>query len=484
MERLLVDEISRACGGEIVLGDRADFVTGISTDSRSIQPGEFFVPLSGERFDGHMFVVDALAKGAQGALVERGRWPEIYEKPAQERTAIGSQSRVGLQGEPAVVLVQETLAALHAVARYYRNKFTLPVIAVTGSVGKTTTKDLVASIFSARYETLKSHKNFNNEVGVPLTLFQLEKRHQALVLELGMRGEGQIRQLAQTSRPTTGIITNVGEVHLELLGSIEAVARAKAELVESLAPDAVAVLNADDPRVLAMGKRTPARVMTFGFAAAADVRATDVRWEGNAAVLFELAYGGESRRMRLAMAGRHYVSGALAAAAAAFANGLGWDEVSKGLESVRPSGMRMEISVTDDGITLINDAYNAGPLSVKAALEALSEMAVRGRRIAMLGEMLELGEASRRAHKDVGTEVARLGIDFFIAVGPSAPLMRDAAVGEGLPSENAVCCADNKEAAQVALTTVQPSDTLLVKGSRCVGLEVVIEALLGRRSTT
>lgn len=467
MEALSARAVADACGGTLARGDAGVLLERVCTDSRQVRPGDLFVALKGPRFDGHDFVGHAFERGARGALVERARLPGV--PPAEGR---------------AVVAVDDTLAALQRLAGWYRGRLGARVVAVTGSVGKTTTKEMVAGILARHTATVKAPASFNNEVGLPLAILSADPDTGALVLEVGMRGPGQIRHLAGLARPHVGIVTNVGESHVGVLGSEQAIAQAKGELVESLPPGGWAVLNADDPLVRGMASRAGpgVRILTFGIRSPdCDVRAEAIRGGGLSGTEFELVYGGCRVRCRLGVPGRHLVADAAAAAAAAIACGLELERVPEGLTGFAPAAMRMEVVRTQDGIVVLNDAYNASPASMRAALETLERVCSeqRLRAVAVLGDMLELGERSARAHRQVGEEAARRGVELLIAVGAMAGELAAGARDAGAGAEMAVICVpDAQGAARTARRHVRPGDAVLVKASRAVGLEAVATALL------
>lgn len=462
MDPLTLEQIARDTNGALLQGDPATVVRGVSTDSRTVEPGQLFVPLVGERFDGHAFIGDALSRGAASVLVNDGR-PLPQNAP---HTA-------------GVVAVDDTLQALQRLAAAQRRRMTAGrVVAVTGSTGKTTTKDMMAAIFASRHRVVHTRGNFNNEIGLPLTLLDADRDTEVLVVEMGMRGPGEILSLAAIARPQVGVITNVSPVHLERLGSIDNIAAAKRELIEALPADGVAVLNGDDPLVRAMADHARGSVLLYGMQPDNDVRATAVVGHGEAGSRFALQYRDRSTTIKLPIPGLHNVMNALAAAGAAFALGLTADDVARGLVQIgrHRSPMRMEITTTPGGVRVINDAYNAGPASMAAALELLSTM-TGGRRIAVLGDMLELGPISRQSHADVGRDAARLGIDALVAVGDYASTMITAAVGAGMSAARTIGCRDSAEAAEVVRRLVEPGDIVLIKASRGIRLEQVAHSL-------
>ena len=458
MPAFTLEEIVQATGAEILAQGRSQF-TDIVTDTRKIEAGVLFVALKGERFNGEDFAADALQKGAAGVLVSTGCSEENLKKA---------------QGAGGTLLqAEDTLAAYQKIGRAWRLNFDLPVVAITGSNGKTTTKDLTAAALSARGPVAKTQGNFNNEIGLPLTLLSIRPEHQAAVVEIGMRGLHQIEALAPLAAPTVGIVTNVGETHMELLGSLENIAQAKAELVEALPAGGTAILNGDNKYVAAMKGKAPAgvHVMTFGIEKAADVRGEDIRTEGTS-TLFVAVYAGERHEYRVPMVGRHNVYNALAAIAAGFALGFSAEEIRQGLLSLEATKMRFECSELK-GWQIVNDAYNASPASMKAAIETLSEMA-KGRKIAVMGDMLELGAVAEEAHREVGRELAEHGFTAVLTRGDLGSLIAAGAESKGL---TAYRCASHKEAAEKLHSILQPGDTVLFKGSRGMQMEKIIDLL-------
>ena len=386
--------------------------TDVVTDTRLVLPGTLFVALQGERFDGHDFVGQAVQQGAAGVVVSR------------------SYTEGELQNIPVTVCkVEDTLQAYQKLARAYRRRFSMPVIAITGSNGKTTTKDLTAAVLGARWNVWKTPANFNNEIGLPLTLLQLRPEHEAAVVEMGMRGFGQIADLAAIAEPNIGIVTNVGETHMELLGSLENIAKAKAELVQAIPADGTVILNADNPQVAAMRNLACGRVITFGIERAADVTATDIRMVEQQ-LKFIGHFGSWEREFTLPMVGRHNVYNALAALAVGFVLGLDGEEMQCGLDALETTKMRFEYKQVKD-YNVINDAYNASPMSMTAAIETLAEVA-KGRKIAVMGDMLELGSVSAAAHEQVGRELAAKHIDALVTRGEMGQYIASAAAAAGL----------------------------------------------------
>jgi len=381
-----------------------------------------------------------------------------------------------------MIRVSDPLQALQALARGYRSLFDIPVVAVTGSTGKTTTKDLIAGVLGRKMAVIKTVGNYNNELGLPLTLLNLDDRHQAAVLEMAMRGPGQIAELCEISHPQVGVITNIGKTHLELLGSQEAIAEAKGELLTALPTDGCAVLNADDPWQVKLASRVKGEVIYYGIDNKCQVRATDIRLRGLEGVDFKLHIPSGEADCFLPLPGAHNVANALAAAAVGYRFSLTADEISAGLASVSLTGMRLEVKRGIRDTKIIDDSYNASPASTTAALELLA--AVDGnRRIAVLGDMYELGKETISGHREVGEKAALLSIDCLCTVGE---LAREIAVGAelaGLPKKRIHIFQEKAEAVAFLKSYLQKGDLVLIKGSRGMRMEEITAALAGGVNT-
>jgi len=448
-----LQKIAQVTAGRLSPAGARVTVTGISTDSRSVCPGELFVPLRGEKFDGHDFLTQAVRRGAAACLSE-----DV------------------IAGFPVpVIQVANTLQALGDLAAAFRRDFSGPVVAVTGSSGKTTTKEMLASILSGTAPGLKTEGNFNNLVGLPLTLFRLAPEHRWAVLEMGMSARGEIARLAEIALPDIGIITNVGPAHLETLHGLDGVARAKGELFAALKAGGTAVINADDERVAQLPVANGVRRLYYGFSASAEIRAEEVAVAG-AAVAFRLVLPEGTWPVTLAVAGRHNVYNALAAAAAATALMVPAAAIVRGLQTFRGGRGRMELVDLGNGTVLIEDTYNANPLSVRAALTALDEMGGVGRRIAVLGDMLELGAEAAELHRQIGAEAAQR-CDFLILLGGMADETAAGARQQGMPADRVQIVYSHVEAADRLRSLLRPGDRLLVKGSRGMRMEKVGAAL-------
>jgi len=456
-----IDDLLAATGGRLQAKTSVRSFRLAVVDSRRVVSGSLFVALRGERDDGHRYVAQALAAGAAAALVER----EIT-LPA------GSDA--------AVIRVADSLRALQDLAAWWRERFAVRVVGVTGSTGKTLAKEVIADVLSRTLRVLRNEGNLNSETGLPMTLLHLEPAHQVAVLEMGMYTVGEISRLVEISRPEVGVVLAIHPTHLQRAGSLEQIAEAKAELPRGLPQDGLAVLNADDPRVAAMAARTPAAVRTFGLGEAADVRATDVESEGLAGVSFTLTAPWGERRIRSASPGRHLVPHALAAAAVAEHFAVPLAEVAAALEAGSNAPHRMTIGELPGGATLVDDTYNASPVSVSAALAFLAETPVgNGRRLAVLGDMLELGPGEQALHQQIGREAAGI-LDGLVAVGERGRWIADAARAAGLTR---VATAPDAEGALPAVEqTLSPAggDVLLVKASRGIALDRLVAALTGQ----
>jgi UDP-N-acetylmuramoyl-tripeptide--D-alanyl-D-alanine ligase len=444
--------VAGAVGGQ-VLGQDVE-VRGVASDHRHVRPSDLFVAIHGRRVDGHAHVEDAFERGAAGAMVSAGR---SFDGP--------------------VVAVDDTAAALLRLAAAVRSEMRAEVVGVTGSTGKTSVKDLAAAVLATRFRTAASPRSFNTEVGVPLTLLDAAEDAETIVCEMGSRGRGHIAALCEVARPRVGVITNVGLAHMEMFGSAQAVADAKAELVEALPDDGVAVINADDPVVDSFARRTRARVLRYGTAATADVRGEDMTLDRRGLPSFTLRTSDGAERVELAVPGEHMASNALAAAAVGTALGLSVGECALGLKEARVSAWRMEVFDTSAGVTVVNDAYNANPTSMAAALKAARWIAGDRRCVGVLGEMAELGRVSDVEHERLGELVARLGIDELVTVGDRARRIGAGAAREGVEPERISACDDVDDATETVRALVRSGDVVLVKGSRVAGLERLAEAL-------
>lgn len=450
------DEAVRITGGEAVGIPEGGAVEGVTIDSRAVSPGDLFIALPGEHTDGHRFAGDAVNRGALAAVVSGPRLP------AHERWIPRIQ-------------VKDPLEALGRLASAYRGRFRVPVVGVTGSVGKTTTKEMIAAVLGRKMKVLKSFGNYNNEIGVPLSVFAWRPEHEAAVFELAMRGMGEIKYLTEMVRPDLGIVTNVGSSHIEVLGSREAIAKAKMELVAGLPAGGTALLNVDDPMVAAMAEAAPGPVVFFGTGPDARIRASRVEQDGSFAFTFTLEVPGGRRRVRVPVPGTHLVTNALAAAAVGRHLGLTLEEIEAGLMAYVPAGSRMQV-FTAAGVTVLDDTYNASPASTAAALDVLRQVAGSGRAVAVIADMLELGARSEEEHEKIGVKAARRA-DLAAGFGPGAAAAVEAARNEGMSRDGARAFSDKEDLLAWLADTVEPGDTVLVKGSRGMAMEEVVARL-------
>ncbi len=433
--------------------DRAAVAAGYSIDSRTIRPGELFFAVKGEKMDGHDFVTQALEKGAVAAAVAGGK--------------LG-----GFSSKSSLMIVDDTLVGLQKLAKSVRRLWGKPLVAVTGSAGKTTTKEAIAHVLASRFRVLKSEGNFNNHFGLPLMLLKLEPEHDAAVVEMGMSHAGEITALAQIAQPETGVVTNVAPVHLEFFNSVAEIARAKYELIESLPATGTAVLNADDEYVSQFGREFKGRVITYGFAAVATVRAKNVESLGEKGSAFDIVVGDKREHATLPLVGSHNVYNALAATAVGLERGLALSEVVAALATLSPADKRGQV-VRIGNITVINDCYNSNPKALAAMVDALAAMPAR-RRLVIAGEMLELGPQGEAMHRESGRHIAEKKIDVLIGVRGLAALMVDAAKQAGI---NAEFVGTPEEAGKWLVTEKREGDVVLLKASRGVKLEKALELL-------
>jgi UDP-N-acetylmuramoyl-tripeptide--D-alanyl-D-alanine ligase len=456
MPDLALSAVLGVTGARLAGGPPPEVFHGVATDTRALTPGALFIALKGERFDGHDFVAEAFRRGAAGALVSR------------EVAAPGPQ-----------LVVSDTLAALGKLAASHRKSLPVQVIAVTGSIGKTTVKEMVAAILARGWPTARTPGNYNNEIGVPLALLDLTPAHKAAVVELAMRGRGQIAYLADMAQPRIGLITNVGVSHLELLGSRQAIAEAKAELLAALPPDGAAVLNADDEFFDFLRERSACRVLSFARSADADVRVKHVKLTAEGLIRFELRGWWGEQEVSLAAAGRHHALNAAAAAAAAMAAGAEEAWIAEGLASFEGAEMRSQVARAPGGFTVIDDSYNAAPDSMRVALELLADLP-GNRKWAVLGDMKELGPMAAEWHREIGELAASLRLAGLITVGDLGHHVAEGAVGvkPGMGSGHVMEAADNAEAAALMLERVSLGDVVLVKGSRAMKMEEIVRSLL------
>ena len=455
MEPRTLEFIAASCQGQLVTGERLACVSHVCTDSRLAKPGDLFVAIKGDRFDGHDYAGQALGQGAVAALVNRPLRGQAEVAPA--------------------IHVDETRQALGQLAARYRQDFYTPVIAIGGSNGKTTTKDILATLLGQRFETLFSEASFNNDIGVPLTLLRLQETHRAAVVEVGSNHPGEIHSLLSIVRPTIGVLTSIGREHLEFFGDLNGVLREEGALAEALPEEGCLFVNGDIEGLGAIIERCRTRVVTVGESEGCDWQLARVTPDGEGTEFEIISPKGDRNGIhRVNLLGRHNAQNAAIAMAVAAELGLSQEELNRGLQDCRPASMRMETQ-TLGGIRVINDAYNSNPDSLQAALETLKSFPVRGKIIAVLGDMAELGESSEPAHSEAGEQVAKLGLNGLIAVGQWGDVMVRAAQGAGLA--NVAAFEDAAHAGKALAMKLTPGDVVLVKGSRSAKLERVLGAL-------
>ena len=440
MKRFTVAELTRAVGGELLSGSPETAVVSVGTDSRRVEPGMLFLPLVGEKFDGHDYIDKALAAGAAGCLCSRA--PETRQEGKY------------------YVRVADTLLAYKALAAWHRARFDLPVVQVTGSVGKTTTKEMIAAVLSERFDTLRTEANYNNEIGTPMTLLRLEDRHGAAVIETGMDRAGQIRYLGEMVKPTVAVITNIGDMHIEYLGSREGIFRAKCEIFDHLAPDGLAVLNGDDEWLRRVS--LPQKTVTVGRGERCSVRVTDITDRGVDGVDCTAVSAKGRYALHIPAPGAHMIYPAATAVAVGEALGLTAEEIVRGVAAYEPAGARMRVVKLPEDRRLLDDCYNAGPQSMRAALEVLAGSG--GKKLAVLGDMAELGELTVPAHREMGALAKTLGVS-VIAVGRRAKDLADTAGGRWF--------ATVEDALPAIREAFAPGTVLLVKASHSMHFEKI-----------
>ncbi|MBW1764515.1 MAG: UDP-N-acetylmuramoyl-tripeptide--D-alanyl-D-alanine ligase [Deltaproteobacteria bacterium] len=450
--------------GKLISGDPETLIFGISTDSRDISPGEIFLALGGKNYDGHNFIDLALEKGASGVIIEQG-----FPLKGLEETG------------HAVIAVADTLKALGDLAHWWRHQHDVQVAAITGSVGKTTTKEMTACILELGTRTLKTRGNLNNLIGLPLTILGMKQEDSRAVLEMGMNLSGEISRLTEIADPDIGLITNVAKAHLEGLSNIMGVALAKAELLERISPEGRVLLNGDDELLMKVAAGFKQNILTYGIGQENDFRAENVQNMGPEGISFELHYQGNCILIRLNVPGPQNVYNGLAAAAIAICMGSTPDQIAQGLG--RFNGVKGRFMLIDlpAGVTLLDDTYNSNPSSLRAAIDSVKEMTAQGRDIIIgLGDMLELGDEAVSAHLKAGSWVTELGTPYLLTIGNHAPEIIAGAIDKGLPRERAVIVKNKKEMAEMIQDVMKEGDLILLKGSHLIGLNEVSSLLQGK----
>ena len=453
-------DVASATGGRIVQGEPAATIGRVSIDSRAMQRGDLFVAIAGERHDGHRFICDAFRGGAMGVVIRRGTAVDVPRSPAL------------------VIEVEDTTRALQDLAREVRRRSGAKVVAITGSAGKTTTKEIAAQLLSTRYTVFRNRGNLNNHIGLPLSLLELGSRPQIAVVELGMNRPGEIRTLVDVAEPEVRVWTNVGDAHLGFFESADAIADAKAELLESARPGDVLVANANDPRVMPRARGFGGRLLTFGIDVDADVRATALAHRGVDGMEADVTTQAGSGRLRTPLLGLGNLGNLLAAIAVGTHFDVPLDRMLQEAARLSPARHRGELLRLPGGVTLIDDSYNSSPAALKRALETVASATGSARKVAVLGEMLELGAHAERLHRECGRAAAGAGLDLLVTVGgaPARALAQEA-VAAGMPERSVAHVPTREEGAGAALKRVRPGDLVLVKGSRGIGTDLVVERL-------
>ena len=456
---LTAADVAAFTGGRVVRGEPGSDIGRVSIDSRTLEPGDCFVAIRGDRFDGHEFVPDVLARGA-GSVV------------------VSSDVDPGASSSAVVIRVDDTTQALQDVAREVRRRSGATVVAITGSAGKTTTKEVAAELLSSRHRVFRNKGNLNNHIGLPLSLLELRTRPEIAVVELGMNHPGEIRTLVGIAEPDVRVWTNVGDAHLGFFASAEAIADAKAEILDGADENDILVANANDARVLSRAEWFLGRVVTFGIDVDADVRATHVEHRGLAGTSAELETPSGSATLTTPLLGLGNLSNVLAATAVALQFEIPVSQIVETASRLQPATHRGELLRLPGGITLIDDSYNSSPAALGQTLDTVAAATGCARKVAVLGEMLELGDHAEALHRESGRRAAAAGLTLLITVGGApAHALADAAIAAGLASESVISVATREEAADVALSRVRPGDLILVKGSRGIGTDLVVTRL-------
>ncbi|MCX8130128.1 MAG: UDP-N-acetylmuramoyl-tripeptide--D-alanyl-D-alanine ligase [Clostridia bacterium] len=455
MQKITCSQILEATGGTLLSGNSGTEIDSISTDSRKIQNGTLFIPLVGERFDGHDYIAQSLESGAAAALTQKDMIPI---------------------GDKLIIKVDDTLKALGRIAAYYRGRFNIPFVGVTGSVGKTSTKDMVATVLGQSLNILKTEGNFNNEIGLPLTIFNLDTFHEAAVIEMGMSGFGEISRLTSIVKPHVAIITNIGISHIEKLGSRQNILKAKLEILEGLRENGLVILNGDDNLLFGVKDMLKQRTVLYGMEEGLEYQAYNIKTSGEHGTTFEITIGSKDYVIPVPVPGVHNVYNALAAIAAGVELKIPMEAIIRGISEFSPSKMRLNI-VSHGDIKIINDTYNASPQSMEAAINVLKDVAGSKRTIAVLGDMLEIGDWAFKAHIDVGKYAVSKGIDCIFTVGEEARNIAKGAIEAGADFSNVKTFDNNGDIVKFLKDFKRQNDVILIKGSRGMKMEQIVEKL-------
>ncbi len=450
-----VSDIIKATGGILLNGKPDAIVNNICTDSRKVSKGDLFVPLAGEKFDGHDFLTEVLKLGACGYLTSRD----------------GSKPLDGI-----VIKVEDTLKAFQDIARFYREKYDIPLVAVTGSAGKTSTKDMIYKVLAEKYNVLKTEGNLNNHIGLPMTLLNLSKEHDIAVVEMGMSGFGEISLLSKLAKPHISVITNIGLAHIGNLGSRQNILKAKMEIFDGMDPDGLVILNGDDGLLFGLKDFLSFRTVFYGLQDGLDVQGYNIKMVDEFSTSFNIQIASQEYTVTVPVPGMHNVYNALAAIAVGLKFKVPAQDIIEGIRNYKPGKMRMNILTLDKGIRLIDDAYNANPNSMEEALRVVRDLS-GSRKIAVLGDMLELGEWTRQAHLDIGKSVVRNGINYLITLGPNSKYIAEGAASSGMSQRKIFTSETIEEANEYLIKLIRDKDVILVKGSRGMKMEGIVGCL-------
>ena len=449
-------ELAKAVNGKLLWGNAEQVFSGVTTDSRKVSKGNLFIPLVGERFDGHDYIEHCFNSGAAVCL---------------------TQKLIPQQDNASAILVDDAAKALRDLAGWHRRKHNIPVVGITGSVGKTSTKDMIACVLSKQYEILKTQGNFNNEIGLPLTLLQLDKKHEIAVIEMGMSGFGEISRLTEVAQPQIAVITNIGVSHIEKLGSQQGILKAKLEILEGLKPDGLIVLNGDDPLLRGIESSLKHKTVYYGMESGLDYVATCYESLGELGSQFSIKLDGQTYKVSIPVPGIHNVYNALAAIAVGIEMKIPMNTIIEGIGSYSPGNMRQNI-ISFKGIKIINDAYNASPQSMQAAINVLEELCTKTRGIAVLGDMLEMGDMASELHYSVGSFIKDKKIDYLITIGKASKSISEAVDNSGKQGIILQHFENNKDALKYIFSIIRQGDYILIKGSRGMKMEEIANDIL------
>ena len=467
MKQIYVKDVVRLCKGEILIGDENETLVDFARDTREVKDGDIFLGIKGENFDGNLYFKEALKNGAKVCILQKESIKDKIDKSAIEKE----------YPDRTIVMVEDTIKALQELATYKRSLYNIPVIGITGSVGKTSTKDIIASVMSKKYNVLKTLGNYNNQIGLPLTILRL-KDHDAMVIEMGMSELGEISNLTKIARPTVAVITNVGTAHIGNLGSRENILKAKLEILEGLQENGTLIINNDNDMLHDWNKNNhdnKFNVVTFGLENKSDIMAKDVKTSENGST-YKIDINNKTYNVNVSVGGAHFVLNSLCAIAVGNLFNIRMEDILQGTANFELTKRRMEIHKNKKGATIINDCYNANYDSMKAALDYLGNISTN-RRIAVLGDMLELGEFSKMLHEKVGEEVVKNKIDILLTVGDMSKYISKKAQEEGLSKDKIFVCKNNEEAIEILKNKIQEGDAILLKASNGMNFQEIFEKI-------